>query len=443
MNSPVVGAFRQNLIRLLRNGRLRGQESWQLAKACAGHAASKAKAKVGGGSGASSSSPSSSTTTLKDVFLRQASPPHGNRLAAQFLLAEREWSLLRYYGLQQYGRRLLDQTRAAAASGGGRSLAAEAGAAADTTTAGTSAAPAASAGVAASSAGDAASSSTAANGTGGKKAKVAFMVTAQMKQELTGELRYTAAQVRLLTPVEASLILEHRVDPAEAEARLPALVEMRERELEEAAKEAAALAAAEAEEREREAAEAAKVAAEDAAWARKLEEQQMQSQTTREGATPVGQSAPSSPSLSSPSPKSNLFDFSGYASRNQLDDVTTAVASAGGAVVAAARERTLWYELVEISDDSYRLQAEPAMNRSQRDGGDEDEESFLVQAAKAAAKLDGKKGGDGDNSGPQRHGQVIGLYRSLSDAREAMEIKREFSSRRSDDLSFEIRESLR
>lgn len=52
-------------------------------------------------------------------------------------------------------------------------------------------------------------------------ARVAFMVTARMKQELNGRLGYDADQIRKMTPLQASLILNESIKPEHMEERLP------------------------------------------------------------------------------------------------------------------------------------------------------------------------------------------------------------------------------
>ena len=77
------------------------------------------------------------------------------------------------------------------------------------------------------------------------RARVPFMITARMRQELTtAELGYDAAQIAGLTPIEAMLILEHRLPSAQVSVKLPALVQAYEREQQQAAAEAAAREAA-------------------------------------------------------------------------------------------------------------------------------------------------------------------------------------------------------
>ena len=50
-----------------------------------------------------------------------------------------------------------------------------------------------------------------------KKARVAFMITAAQRQQLSAELGYTAGDIRSLKPLEALLILENQIKPGNEE----------------------------------------------------------------------------------------------------------------------------------------------------------------------------------------------------------------------------------
>lgn len=52
-------------------------------------------------------------------------------------------------------------------------------------------------------------------------ARVAFMITASMKEELTDKLGYELDQVKQLTPLQASLVLHHRITAESFEEQLP------------------------------------------------------------------------------------------------------------------------------------------------------------------------------------------------------------------------------
>jgi hypothetical protein len=56
-------------------------------------------------------------------------------------------------------------------------------------------------------------------------ARVAFMITAAQRAALVDKLGYTAHQIKQLTPLEATLILEHNIQPIESKSRLKTLVQ--------------------------------------------------------------------------------------------------------------------------------------------------------------------------------------------------------------------------
>lgn len=60
---------------------------------------------------------------------------------------------------------------------------------------------------------------------GGGGAKVAFMITSSMKQELKDKLGYDADQIKQMTPQQASIVLYHAVSPDTFDGRLPILEE--------------------------------------------------------------------------------------------------------------------------------------------------------------------------------------------------------------------------
>lgn len=64
------------------------------------------------------------------------------------------------------------------------------------------------------------------------KPKIAFMITSAMRKDLMEELAYHETQIKQMTPLEASLILEHRVTPPEKDERLPLLIYQYETEME-------------------------------------------------------------------------------------------------------------------------------------------------------------------------------------------------------------------
>jgi hypothetical protein len=118
------------------------------------------------------------TRSVKPVLLEHAR--QSNSVAHSLLRVDKQVGLVKYYGLSGYLKHRLQSTSSAAAAA---AVAVE----------------------------------SAPNG----GAKVAFMVTGSMKQELTERLGYEAEQIRQLTPLHASLILSNDIAPEDREARLP------------------------------------------------------------------------------------------------------------------------------------------------------------------------------------------------------------------------------
>ncbi|KAL3802642.1 hypothetical protein HJC23_011966 [Cyclotella cryptica] len=108
-------------------------------------------------SASSTASPSPITNTIKP-----------NLAAVKVLEWEKEWNLMRYYGLQEYGRRLWSSRI---------------------------------------------SSNDAKNNTGGDSsgAQIAFMITSEQRQVLSNELGYSAEDIRSFKPIEALLLVKNSV----------------------------------------------------------------------------------------------------------------------------------------------------------------------------------------------------------------------------------------
>mmetsp|Transcript_26237 Transcript_26237/g.39720 ORF Transcript_26237/g.39720 Transcript_26237/m.39720 type:complete len:279 (+) Transcript_26237:65-901(+) len=58
----------------------------------------------------------------------------------------------------------------------------------------------------------------------GRKVKVAFMITKDQRRALAAELGYTEDKIKKLKPMEALLILEHRIPPLEMKSKVPTLI---------------------------------------------------------------------------------------------------------------------------------------------------------------------------------------------------------------------------
>ena len=88
-----------------------------------------------------------------------------------------------------------------------------------------------------------------------KKARVAFMITAAQRQRLNAELGYSAEDIRSLKPLEALLILEHKIEPGNEEKVNRLVNENEELERQEAERAEREMAASAAEVEELDAAE--------------------------------------------------------------------------------------------------------------------------------------------------------------------------------------------
>ena len=148
-----------------------------------------------------------------------------NRTALSLLRTQKEWNDMRYYGLVPYLRQKIpiptSMLRLQPSSPFATTAPSDATAAAPVPTANTST-----------------TTNTSA------PAKVAFMVTGRMKGQLA-ELGYSPEDIKSLTPVEASLLIEHGVAPTEKEQQLPGLVQAHEEQQKALEQEKAAAIAAE------------------------------------------------------------------------------------------------------------------------------------------------------------------------------------------------------
>lgn len=119
-------------------------------------------------------------TNLKPILLDHAR--QSNSVATSLLHVDKEVGLVKYYGLSRYVKQRLQSTSALTASN---------------------------------------EDDSAKTSGGGNSAKIAFMVTASMKQDLSGRLGYDEEQVKAMTPLQASLILNENIKPQEMDAKLP------------------------------------------------------------------------------------------------------------------------------------------------------------------------------------------------------------------------------
>ena len=176
------------------------------------------------------------TTTVADVFRNvvvQQARQDSNHVAASVLSFQQQWGLMQYHGFFNYWRQRFQHQlpqQLQTTAGGSASMSST-----DATT--TTTATAVPGLITNNNTNNAAS-----------VAQVAFMITATMRKELSDSLGYTAEQIKGLTPMEASLILHHKILPDDREQKLPMLVQAYEQEQERLQQEAAAAAKVAAEE---------------------------------------------------------------------------------------------------------------------------------------------------------------------------------------------------
>ncbi|KAL3943707.1 MAG: hypothetical protein SGBAC_002214 [Bacillariaceae sp.] len=157
--------------------------------------------------------------SFKPVLLDQAR--QSNMVANSLLRVDQQIGLVRYYGIVQYFQRQF-RARFSSSSSLPPSTTSEGSSSATTETVAASSQP--------------------------NKARIAFMITGSMKQELNEQLGYDLeADIKKMTPLQASLILHHRITPDEVEEKLSLV----EEEFEKQREEDAAKQQQEAEEREK------------------------------------------------------------------------------------------------------------------------------------------------------------------------------------------------
>jgi hypothetical protein len=135
------------------------------------------------------------SSIFKPVLLEQASK-NSNRVALSLLKMEKEIGLVRYWGWMGYIRQRVRPLMT-------------------TTTTPTT-------------------TSIDDNDNSDNKKKIAFMITTSMKQELQDTYKYTVDDVKKMTPLQASLVLNHQISPEEYDDKVPTLQEEYEKEQEQA-----------------------------------------------------------------------------------------------------------------------------------------------------------------------------------------------------------------
>jgi hypothetical protein len=162
----------------------------------------------------------------RELVLKLATE-ESNLVARKWLSLEREWHMIQYHGISEYCTREIKEwwknTRCNSGSLFPRLL----WFSSSSTSSSTSQEPLNSKGTNTSTTGTNHSSSTGSNCNSNndddrKKAQIAFMITSSMRQELLGDsYRYDTEQIKHMTPIEASLILQHGIRSQEYPVRMP------------------------------------------------------------------------------------------------------------------------------------------------------------------------------------------------------------------------------
>ena len=191
---------------------------------------------------------SPSSSSLRDIVWQQAAE-HNNQVARQVLQWEREVNLLRYYGPRGYLREKRKSMGAGSSNNNNnivsrwffnnnnhtQRLASTLASGSDVSAAGASTPT--NAAEASSTPADNNETNTIISNTMEQEAslvpappvvaKIPFMITARMRQELI-ELGYEPSQIATLIPLQAMLLLDHHVTPATMELDLPQLLQAHE-----------------------------------------------------------------------------------------------------------------------------------------------------------------------------------------------------------------------
>jgi hypothetical protein len=140
-------------------------------------------------------------TTLKPVLLDQAR--QSNRVATSLLQIEKGYGLLKYLGIRGCIRqciRVLSSNRSVTDASNNSSAAVPSDVSKDTVP---------------------------------KSTMIAFMITSSMKHRMQETLGYSVDQIKKMTPLQASLVLNHHVSPDQYDDQLPLLEKEYEQEQEE------------------------------------------------------------------------------------------------------------------------------------------------------------------------------------------------------------------
>jgi hypothetical protein len=191
-------------------------------------------------------SSSLSTPSIKTILLEQANVPYQNQFAIKLLHYEKEFNLIRYHGFLEYSKNKLlsSQFRLVSniSNGGTDQIGSGVNNNIDNTTT-------VSANVNTGNTDPTAiqneninelstlstnqpttEKTTTSSTTTTKVAKIAFMITTSMRNELTTRLQYDTNDIKTMAPIEASLILQHNVLPSDRNSTVPILIEQYEKE---------------------------------------------------------------------------------------------------------------------------------------------------------------------------------------------------------------------
>ena len=310
---------------------------------------------------------------IKSVLLKEArNEPFPNSVAVSILKIEREFGLVKYWGLAEY----LRQHRPLFSFSSRLSLADD-----KFTASSTNAETAANATNENSDEADGQSSSSAG-------AKVAFMITSSMKRDLIDGLGYPASTVKGMTPQQASLVLHNRLSPDSYEETIPGLEQEFAKEQERKVQQARFEAAEDQEERERDSRQSS------SAQESRNSESYCHSSSSSD---PNGESSSDAPLLLSSSSSQKIQNSEASLSPTQSPATTTADADSFSTPPSLKEEHEddLWYEVVEI-----KVQADTSETTEIRHGLYKDHEEALLgldtrQSIQKRRKADSLKSEDG------------------------------------------------
>lgn len=180
-SSASSGAWKVRLQNIWQNVSQTSRESWQLTRACCKPS-----------SNSSSALSALSADRFKTTLLEHAQM--SNQVAVRILLLEKEWSVFKYYGAYGYLQRKWSSGPSLPKIDNDKD-------------------------------GKPNHEQEKNNEKEDETAKIAFMITARMKQQLQEELGYNEALIKSMTPLQASLVLNHRISLVEYSVKLPQVEE--------------------------------------------------------------------------------------------------------------------------------------------------------------------------------------------------------------------------